>query len=203
MPAMDSKGLLLVMATLAVAACATASAPAEHVQLTDADQDLIATLVEREFQNGRSDPYNPAPLVLLSDATMANCDDLDSPDVGIDCFATPEWRMPLRSHRGTTLDLGHLFRHVPSRTVSLPPMDKVRLVSIQDSRFRENGRFDYSVLLQAYPSDTRFFALSAPVHLSPRNAAALFRAPDDYSGVAYLVREKSGWVIRDLATSAE
>lgn len=158
---------------------------AEPPTLGAQDVEVVVALIERAFQ--RFDGYASGEQpVLLSDLTMVECENAAAPSpVFLDCFAPLEGRMEIKSHAGSSLNLKTLFEGLTPHRLALPPIEGVRLVGDR---------------VPAVPG--QLFAVSAPVHLSQRQVAIFFRAPGISRGVAYLVREKAGWALRDLAMSA-
>jgi len=184
---------------LAIWASGCAPAPrTAPIPFSKTDQEVITTLIQREFMYRRG-----ASRVLVADRTMAECHGEQSAQVGIDCFVTPNQRMPLQTHRPWSLNLPHLFRNVESRKVTLPAIEGVTVVSMKDPRFRRDGPFSVAELRRGDTRDDGFFVFSVPVYLSQRQAVVFYRLPNDYSGFAYMVREKHGWVIRERAVSME
>jgi hypothetical protein len=160
------------------------AARSPHPRLSAVDSEVVVALIERGFLRLTSTSSDAARPVLLSDLTMVECENVAPSPVIFDCFGRPEGRMEIRSHAGSSLNLATVFRGVAPYRISLPSIDGVQLVDAGHP---------------AVPG--QMFAISAPVHLSKRQVAIYFRGPGNSLGAGYLVREKTGWMLRDLAMS--
>src|ERR1051325_3640040 len=105
--------LLPLLFAISGSGCA-ASPPAAPTPFSKRDEDVVITLVQREFMYRRG-----ASRVLLADLTIPECRAEGRSQVDIDCFVTPNQRMYLQTHRPWSLNLPHLFRNLKRRKVRL------------------------------------------------------------------------------------